>query len=99
MSNNFIILFSPVYFYLSGSQASRIVVQLESNGWVGVGNDLNGEMEFLWNKYLKVNDSNIFKSQNVSLIISIFNQHMNDEHEDEKLPCSECDRYWTCQIL
>ena len=60
---------------------------------------LLGEMEFLCNKYLKVNDSNIIKSQNVSLIISIFNQHMNDEHEDKKLPCSECDRYWTCQIL
>ena len=44
---NFIILFSPVFFYLSGSQASRIVVQLESNGWVGVGNDLKGEMEFI----------------------------------------------------
>ena len=42
---NFIILFSPVFFYLSGSQASRIVVQLESNGWVGVGNDLKGEMK------------------------------------------------------
>ena len=27
---------------------------------------LLGEMEFLWNKYLKVNDSNIIKSQNVS---------------------------------
>ena len=46
MSNNFM-MFSPVYFYLSGSQASRIVVQLESNGWVGVGNDLKGEMELI----------------------------------------------------
>ena len=23
------------------------MVQLESNGWVGVGNDLKGEMEFI----------------------------------------------------